>query len=219
METSMTKITMTKLEKRAVSKARRREAQARAAAAKRRRQLLNVGSVALVVIVVIVGGYLLFGRGKGTPKATGTAGPSASATATAQPSFPPLPSGADPALAKKPTVHAGTGSLTKLKVTTLIKGTGAATQSGQAIVVNYVGVSFKTGVEFDSSWKRSDTFSFTLGQGGVIPGWDQGLVGVTVGSRVQLDIPAALAYGENPQGGQPAGALRFVVDLLSAKAG
>ena len=54
------------------------------------------------------------------------------------------------------------------------------------------------------------------GQGGVIPGWDQGLVGVTVGSRVQLDIPSNLAYGDSPSGGQPGGALRFVVDILGA---
>jgi peptidylprolyl isomerase len=50
----------------------------------------------------------------------------------------------------------------------------------------------------------------------VIPGWDQGLVGIKVGSRVQLDIPPDLAYGANPEGGNPAGALRFVVDVLAA---
>jgi peptidylprolyl isomerase len=56
--------------------------------------------------------------------------------------------------------------------------------------------------------------SFPIGTGNVIKGWDQGLVGVTVGSRVQLDIPADLAYGENPTDGRPGGPLRFVVDIL-----
>jgi peptidylprolyl isomerase len=82
--------------------------------------------------------------------------------------------------------------------------------------VNYVGVTYADGKEFDSSWSRSQAFSFQAGAGNVIQGWDQGLVGVKVGSRVQLDIPADLAYGEKPSGGQPAGALRFIVDVLSA---
>ena len=59
--------------------------------------------------------------------------------------------------------------------------------------------------------------SFAIGVGQVIPGWDQGLVGVPVGSRVQLDIPAELAYGaDGPAQGKPAGPLRFVVDILGA---
>ncbi len=103
--------------------------------------------------------------------------------------------------------------MTALGVTTLITGSGAPTANGQTITVNYVGVSLATGEEFDASWKHNDTFDFTLGQGGVIQGWDQGLVGIPVGSRVQLDIPAALAY---PNGGGPEGDLRFVVDILSA---
>jgi hypothetical protein len=65
-------------------------------------------------------------------------------------------------------------------------------------------------------WSRSEAFSFQVGAGNVIKGWDQGLIGVKVGSRVQLDIPADLAYGDNPSGGQPAGALRFVVNVLTA---
>ncbi len=78
-------------------------------------------------------------------------------------------------------------------------------------------MAYPTGKEFDASWNRGEPFSFTLGQGGVIKGWDQGLAGVTVGSRVQLDIPADLAYGENPADGQPGGPLRFVVDVLDAR--
>jgi peptidylprolyl isomerase len=101
-------------------------------------------------------------------------------------------------------------------VTPLVEGKGEAAKAGQKISVNYVGVSYTTGKEFDSSWSRSEPFSFTLGQGQVIKGWDQGLVGVKVGSRVQLDIPSDLAYGDNANGGSPTGPLRFVVDVLSA---
>jgi peptidylprolyl isomerase len=82
--------------------------------------------------------------------------------------------------------------------------------------VNYVGVAYADGKEFDSSWSRSEAFSFQVGAGNVITGWDQRLTGVKVGSRVQLDIPPDLAYGDHPSGGQPAGVLRFVVDVLSA---
>jgi peptidylprolyl isomerase len=90
-------------------------------------------------------------------------------------------------------------------------------QKGQTITTNYVGVFFKDGKEFDSSWNAGQPASFPIGVGQVIPGWDQGLVGVTVGSRVQLDIPAELAYGTKPAGGRPAGPLRFVVDVLAAQ--
>jgi peptidylprolyl isomerase len=146
-------------------------------------------------------------------EASADASPTAAASSAA---FPPVPAGADPALSKKPAVTAGSGAVTKLKTTTLIEGAGAAVQAGQTINVNYVGVTYADGKEFDSSWSRSEPFSFQVGAGNVIKGWDQGLIGVKVGSRVQLDIPADLAYGTKPTGGQPAGTLRFVVDVLSA---
>jgi peptidylprolyl isomerase len=77
-------------------------------------------------------------------------------------------------------------------------------------------VTYADGQEFDSSWNSGQPLQTPIGAGRLIPGWDQGLVGVPVGSRVQLDIPADLAYGEQPTGGQPAGDLRFVVDILQA---
>jgi peptidylprolyl isomerase len=80
--------------------------------------------------------------------------------------------------------------------------------------VNYVGVSYLTGAEFDASWNRSDPFVFQLGENQVIDGWDQGLVGVKEGSRVQLDIPSELAYGDN---GRLPGPLRFVIDVLAVR--
>jgi peptidylprolyl isomerase len=200
-----------KAEKRADSKA----AKARARALEKRRQNLTVGGAAAVVLALVVG-LVLWISNSSSPESTSTAaGPADSVTESGS-AFPPLPPGADPALGTKPVVTAGEGTVTELKKTTLIEGKGAAVQQGQTITVNYVGVNYGDGKEFDASWKGSKPFSFAVGTGGVIQGWDQGLLGVKVGSRVQLDIPSAMAYGDNPGGGRPAGALRFVVDVLSA---
>jgi len=206
---------LSKAEKRAAAKA----AKARAVAAAKRRRILAVVGAAVAVVAVIAVTVVLIVRSGGTEQTTAadtSTATTATATADAAPkAFPPLPAGADPALSTKPAAQAGSGSVSTLGVTTLVEGTGPAAQTGQTISVNYVGVTFADGKEFDSSWKRAQPFSFTLGAGNVIKGWDQGLVGVKVGSRVQLDIPAAMAYGDNPDGGRPAGALRFVVDVLS----
>ena len=112
---------------------------------------------------------------------------------------------------------AGKGDVAKLKVTPIIKGTGPEVTPGMQLAVNYVGVTYKDGKEFDSSWKGGQPAQFQIGVGGLIKGWDEGLIGVPVGSRVQLDIPADKAYGEKTTGGQPPGDLRFVVDILQAQ--
>jgi peptidylprolyl isomerase len=211
----------TKAEKRAEAKAAKERAKAR----QKRRQALTVAGAAAVVLALVIGLVVWIGSSSAKPSAAAAteAAPSAvessaveSSAAASSAAFPPVPAGADPALSKKPVVAAGKGTVTKLKATTLIEGKGAAVQSGQTINVNYVGVTYADGKEFDSSWKGSQAYSFQIGAGSVIPGWDQGLIGAKVGSRVQLDIPATLAYGDNPTGGQPAGPLRFVVDVLSA---
>lgn len=97
----------------------------------------------------------------------------------------------------------------------LVTGEGEAVQAGDRVQVDYVGVDYETGAEFDSSWKRGQPFPFTLGAGDVIPGWDQGVEGMRVGGRRQLTIPPDLAYG--PQGQPPDIApnatLVFVIDL------
>jgi peptidylprolyl isomerase len=103
-----------------------------------------------------------------------------------------------------------------LVVKDLRPGAGAVAKAGHMITVDYVGVLYKNGTVFDSSWKHNQQFSFTLGQGQVIKGWDQGLVGMKVGGRRELVIPANLAYGSASQPGIPANStLVFVVDLLS----
>lgn len=103
-----------------------------------------------------------------------------------------------------------------LVVQPLITGTGPAVTSGQTISVQYLGATLADGAIFDQSWTSGQPFNTAIGTGQVIPGWDNGLVGQTVGSRVLLVIPAAQAYGDQPTGGQPAGALVFVVDILDA---
>ena len=151
------------------------------------------------------------------PAATTEPAPAPSEPAAAQPSAPAAQTELDPALKEKPVVKAGKGDVTKLVVKQLVTGKGPKLTAGQTIQANYVGVTYKDGKQFDSSWDRGQPAEFPVGVGQLIKGWDQGLVGVKVGSRVQLDIPAELAYGEKATGGRPAGDLRFVVDVLAAQ--
>ena len=106
----------------------------------------------------------------------------------------------------------------------LIKGTGPAVAPGDTVVVQYVGAIWRNGFVFDSSWKRSAPFGFTIGASPsqVIPGWDKGLAGQTVGSRVMLVIPPADGYGKtgSPQAHiKGTDTLVFAVDILGAFAG
>jgi peptidylprolyl isomerase len=120
-------------------------------------------------------------------------------------------------LATKPAVTVPTGAPpTTLVTKEIVKGTGSEAKAGQSVSVNYVGVLYHGGKEFDSSWKRSEPFTFTLGKGQVIKGWDQGVAGMKVGGRRELIIPAELAYGKtgSPPTIPPSAPLVFVVDLL-----
>jgi FKBP-type peptidyl-prolyl cis-trans isomerase len=107
----------------------------------------------------------------------------------------------------------------KLVIKDLKEGTGPEAQPGQTVTVQYVGVLQKTGKQFDASWDRGQPFSFPLGAGQVIKGWDQGVAGMKVGGRRELIIPAKLAYGDaSPSPEIPANsALVFVVDLLAVQ--
>lgn len=122
-------------------------------------------------------------------------------------------------LSKEPHVTPPSGPPpTKLVTKEIITGSGTAAKTGSAVAVNYVGALYKTGKVFDASWKRNEPFTFTLGKGQVIPGWEQGVVGMKAGGRRELIIPAALGYGAkgSPPSIPPNETLVFIVDLLSA---
>ena len=126
-------------------------------------------------------------------------------------------------LSKEPVFTVPTGAPPKkLVVTNLITGTGATAADGDELEVNYVGKLYSNGKIFDASWKDTPGKAFgpfELGAGAVIPGWDQGLVGMKVGGRRELIIPPSLAYkaaGSPPTIPKNA-TLVFVVDLLSVK--
>jgi peptidylprolyl isomerase len=107
---------------------------------------------------------------------------------------------------------------TKLIVQPLIEGTGAEVEAGQTITVHYTGVLWDDGTVFDSSWERGTPATFEIGTGAVIPGWDEGLVGQTVGSQILLVVPPAKGYPEgSPDGSiKPDDTIVFVVDILDA---
>ena len=96
-------------------------------------------------------------------------------------------------------------------------GQGDEAVAGKVVEVHYVGVSWATGNQFDASWNRADTFSFKVGAGQVINGWDQGVAGMKVGGQRTLTIPPALGYGAQGAGGviPPNATLVFDVELLN----
>ena len=111
-----------------------------------------------------------------------------------------------------------------LVVKDLIVGKGAVAQNGDQLTVDYVGALYTNGSIFDASWSHGGPkgvpFQFQLGVGSVIKGWDQGLVGMHVGGRRELIIPASLAYKNVSQAKIPANStLIFIVDLLAASKG
>lgn len=108
---------------------------------------------------------------------------------------------------------------TQLLIEDLEVGDGDEAVAGTRPVMHYVGVSWSTGREFDASWNRGDTFSFALGTGQVIAGWDQGVAGMKAGGRRRLTIPPDLGYGAHGAGGviAPHETLIFVVDLVAVR--
>jgi FKBP-type peptidyl-prolyl cis-trans isomerase len=131
---------------------------------------------------------------------------------------PPLAVGQQPAAQQ-----GATGKMTELpgglKYTDTVVGTGAEAKRGEKVTVHYTGWLYNNGEKgkkFDSSLDRNEPFSFNLGGGQVIPGWDQGVAGMKVGGKRTLIIPANLAYGARGAGGviPPNATLMFDVELL-----
>jgi peptidylprolyl isomerase len=160
-------------------------------------------SAALAAAALAVGGC---GGGDDT---TSTAQSSAEATSGATTSSGPEKT--------KPKVKVPGGAAPKkLVIKEIEPGTGPEAKSGDEVTVQYVGVDYKSGKEFDASWNRGEPFPFTLGAGMVIPGWDKGVEGMKVGGRRELIIPPQLGYGKSgaPPAIPPNETLIFVIDLL-----
>lgn len=172
----------------------------------RTRYLIACGLAALSLTVVT-------GCGDETETATFTVeAPPAGSDTSAAAAEEPVSSG------KKPKVTVPDGPPPKeLQVKDLKKGTGKTAKSGDDLTMDYVGVSYSTGKEFDSSFSAGQPFNFTLGQGSVIAGWDEGIEGMKVGGRRELIIPPDKAYGAqgSPPSIKPNETLIFVVDLLA----
>jgi peptidylprolyl isomerase len=154
------------------------------------------------------------GCGGNDSSSESTGGSQATTTSEAPPKSEPA------AKKTKPKVTVPKGAPPQeLEAKDLEEGTGAEAQSGGKVTVQYVGVDYRSGKEFDASWDRNEPFSFTLGASEVIPGWDQGIVGMKVGGRRELIIPPELAYGETgaPPAIPPNETLIFVVDLLEVE--
>lgn len=141
-------------------------------------------------------------RAEGEPQETSGRFPSVTLAENGAPSLDSAPEGEPP---------------TETTRELLVEGTGDATREGDYLTMQYTGWAWDTGEQFDSSWDRGAPFSFLQGQGMVIPGWDQHLLDIPVGSQVMLVIPPADAYGEDPAQHQLGGkTLVFVVDVLDA---
>jgi peptidylprolyl isomerase len=125
-------------------------------------------------------------------------------------------------LEEKPSISAPGGDPpAELETEDVVKGKGTTAKDGDNVTVQYVGVNWSNGAEFDASWNSGQPFTFTLGAGNVIPGWDQGVAGMKEGGRRKLVIPPDLGYGA--QGSPPAigpnETLIFVVDLEKVQRG
>jgi FKBP-type peptidyl-prolyl cis-trans isomerase len=171
-------------------------------------QLGVTGSDTLVFVLDLIQKY-----------SSGTVGATGSQTYSGGGSLPKVSA----ATGKAPTITIpkNTTAPSSLVTKTLIKGTGATVTKGEDVVAQYTGVNWRTGKVFDSSWSRSLPYSFKIGASPsqVIKGWDLGLVGQTVGSRVLLVIPPADAYGKTGQsqaGIKGTDDLVFVVDIVGA---
>lgn len=137
-----------------------------------------------------------------------------------EPTPPPLPSGNPEDATYAPALNVDLSAMQRrtsgLYVQDLTVGAGAeAPTSGRSVVVHYTGW-LTNGTKFDSSRDRGSTFTFIVGKGDVIKGWDEGVPGMKVGGKRKLVIPASLAYGPTARGSIPANSvLVFEVELIS----
>ncbi len=229
--------------KRERQKAARREKMERLQKESKRRQTLRRWVIISIVGAMVLGtGAALFSGGSSTTTTTTTTTLATTTTTMAQGSttttgavttstiaasvstFQPIPAADRSAAGKfgsEPTVTVPTSAApTQMLSSDLIAGTGAAAKAGDTLQVQYVLATYSTHKVQQSSW-TSSPFSFKLGTGAVIKGWDLGIVGMREGGRRELIIPASLGYGAQSQGNGIAAndTLVFVVDLLKVTKG
>jgi peptidylprolyl isomerase len=182
----------------------------------------------LTLAALAVGALGLAGCASSTPSSSATtSGGSATTSTSPATTAPPTASGPLPAVqtpspvgtfGTKPVVTPPTGTPpTQLESTDLITGTGPAVTTKDTVTVQYVGVAWSNGKQFDASWNDGSGQPVQFPLSGVIPGWTQGMVGMQVGGRRELVIPPNLAYGANPPQGSGIAVndtLIFIIDLV-----
>jgi len=189
----------------------------------KRRQTFRRGGIALIVAIVVIGSAALFFT-KSTP-ATVTIPPTTTTTLKCPVGIDVKPTTVFAAVTspqaagtsgKAPTIVVPTTPAPKvMQVTDLIKGTGAVAKVCTSLTMQYVLADYATHKVLQSSWSTGP-FSFVIGTQNVIPGWDEGILGMKVGGRREMVIPPALAYQAAGQPGSIAknDTLIFIVDLL-----
>lgn len=169
---------------------------------------------AIVLLVLLVLGSCGDSQEAAGPDETDQASPGTAAVQECADRTPPAPAKEDEPGKSKPDLDVPDGAPPcELVVQDIYVGTGAEAKEGATVTVQYVGVSWSSGDEFDSSWSRGEPATFPLGQ--VIQGWQEGIPGMKEGGRRRLIIPPDLAYADRPPPGiAPNETLVFVIDLI-----
>jgi peptidylprolyl isomerase len=181
------------------------------------RSLILRAKLLSLALALLLGAGVASCGGDDSSATESAATPTPTETATAAPpNVDAIVAGISRNTKKKPAIVKPEGDPpTELVSKDIVKGKGPKAKAGDTLTMQYVGVSWSTGEQFDASWDRGQPFPFQLGAQMVIPGWDQGMVGMRKGGRRLLVLPPDLAYG--PQGSGPIGpneTLIFAVDLV-----